>query len=124
MSEKNVILLIEDDHDIRVALRQTLEMAEYDVLSAPNGADGLKVLNKQRPDLIILDMVMPLMDGEEFLRAKERDDRLRDIPVIMISAYEDKLQFIPKNPSFKKPFDLHLFLEKIPEILQRRTNHA
>lgn len=114
------ILLIEDDHDIRVAIRQALEDAFYRVLSAPNGRDGLKILNKERPSLIILDMVMPLMDGEEFLKSMGRDDRLKDIPVIQISAYADKLTFT-SNVAFKKPLDLEQFLKQIPQLIQKKT---
>lgn len=110
-SKNSVILLVEDDHDIRVAVRQTLEMARYNVLSAPTGADALKILNRHKPDLIILDMVMPVMDGEEFLKAKERDARLADIPVIMISDFE-------------KPLNPESILEKIPQILTYKTNPA
>ncbi len=124
---KNIILLVEDDHDIRVAIRQTLEMADYDVLSAPNGADALKILNRQQPDLIILDLQMPLMDGEEFLKAKERDDRLATIPVILISAAQPEklVKVAPKvDEIIIKPLDLDKFLEKIPQVLTRKMNPA
>lgn len=124
---KNVILLVEDDHDVRVAVRQTLEMADYDVLSAPNGADALRILNRAHPDLIILDLQMPLMDGEEFLKAKERDDRLASIPVILISAAQpEKIVKVAKKVDeiILKPLDMDKFLEKIPQVLTRKLNPA
>jgi CheY-like chemotaxis protein len=121
-TKNGLILLVEDDHDIRVAIRQSLEMANYEVYSAPNGADGLKILNKTKPDLIILDMVMPLMDGEEFLRKKESDERLQEIPVILISAFEDKLK--PNQHSLKKPLDLDSILEKVPQVLNKNLSPA
>lgn len=126
-SKNNVILLVEDDHDIRVAVRQTLEMASYEVVSAPNGADALRILNRQQPDLIILDLHMPLMDGEEFLKAKERDDRLAAIPVILISASPPAqiLRVAPKvDEIIIKPLDMDKFLEKIPQVLTRKLNPA
>lgn len=123
-SKNNLILLVEDDHDIRVALRQSLEMANYQVISAPNGKDALKIIQKQKPDLIILDMVMPLMDGEEFLRYKDSDSSLTDIPVMLISAFEEKLKVIPVRPKLKKPLDLDEVLQKVPEVLANRMSPA
>lgn len=127
VSENNndtLILLVEDDHDIRVALRQSLEMADYRVLSAPNGKDALKIIEKQKPDLIILDMVMPLMDGEEFLRAKDSDVELAEIPVILISAFEEKLKIHPARPNLKKPLDLDQILAKVPEVIAKKLSPA
>lgn len=119
------ILLVEDDHDIRVAVRQALESAHYEVLSAPNGADALKILNRKIPDLIILDMVMPLMDGNEFLQAKEKDTRFKEIPVILISAFEDRLKVIEQGEMrLSKPLDLDLFLQKIPTILAKKLDNV
>lgn len=68
---------------------------------------------------------MPLMDGEEFLKAKERDDRLAAIPVILISASPASqiLKVAPKvDEIIVKPLDLDKFLEKIPQVLTRRLN--
>lgn len=121
-SKNNLILLVEDDHDIRVALRQSLEMANYQVISAPNGKDALKIIQLQKPDLIILDMVMPLMDGEEFLRYKDSDSSLTEIPVMLISAFEDKLKVIPARPKLKKPLDLDEVLQKVPEVLGKKLS--
>ena len=119
------ILLVEDDHDIRVAVRQALESAHYEVFSAPNGADALKILNRKIPDLIILDMVMPLMDGNEFLQAKEKDTRFKEIPVILISAFEDRLKVIEQGEMrLSKPLDLDLFLQKIPTILAKKLDNV
>ena len=126
-TKNNVILLVEDDHDIRVAVRQTLEMASYEVVSAPNGADALRILDRQQPDLIILDLHMPLMDGEEFLKAKERDERVAEIPVILISASPPAriMKVAPKvDKIIIKPLDLEKFLEKIPQVLTRKINLA
>lgn len=114
------ILLIDDDHDIRVIIRQTLESEGYLVQSVANGRDALKNLQLSIPDLIILDMAMPLMNGEDFLKAKENVDSIKNIPVLVISAHEDKLKIVDPNPSLKKPFDMHVFLNKIPEMLNQK----
>ena len=123
-NRNGVILLVEDDHDIRVAIRQSLEMANYAVLSAPNGRDALRIIQRETPDLIILDMVMPLMDGEEFLRIKESDESIAEIPVMLISAHEDKLKLVPTRPNMKKPLDLETILETVPHIIQKKLSPA
>jgi CheY-like chemotaxis protein len=123
-TNSSLILLVEDDHDIRVALRQSLEMANYTVLSASNGADALRIIRQQKPDLIILDMVMPLMDGEEFLRAKDSDASMSEIPVMVMSAYEEKLKVLPQRPNLKKPLDLDQILQKVPELLNKDMSPA
>lgn len=124
INSNGLILLVEDDHDIRVAVRQSLEMAGYLVQSAPNGRDALRLIKKQIPDLIILDMVMPLMDGEEFLRLKNSDETLKAIPVVLISAYEEKLKINSETPNMKKPLDLDMILQKVPEIIAKKLSPA
>lgn len=120
--KNGLILLIEDDHDIRVAIRSTLEQGNYEVLSAPNGRSALEILKQYIPDLIVLDMVMPIMDGEEFLEQKNKSDKLAEVPVVLISAFEDKLKIITDGPKLKKPFDLEKFLSTIPEIIGKKMS--
>lgn len=86
------ILIVEDDHDTRVALRHMFETLGLRVDTAANGIAALKLLKTLKPNLILLDMMMPLMNGTEFLKAKNNHEDLKDIPVIVMSAYEDKLK--------------------------------
>jgi two-component system chemotaxis response regulator CheY len=83
-----IVLVIEDDHDMRVAIRSALEETNpaFTVLSATNGSDGLEAVRHVGPCVVILDMLMPLMSGEEFLRRKSMDPQIANIPVIAISA--------------------------------------
>jgi DNA-binding response OmpR family regulator len=86
---KNTILTIEDQDDIRRLIRMTLEYDGYRVIEASSGAQGLEMARAQRPDLILLDVMMPGIDGlqvSEFLAA---DAALCAIPVVMISALAD-----------------------------------
>lgn len=109
MNASQVILLIEDDHDIRVAFRQTLEQCGYFVCSAANGWDALDLLSKtSTPKLIILDLSMPIMSGEEFLKLKEENPRFKEIPVLLVSSHLDRLEKLG-HPFLKKPVDMEEF---------------
>lgn len=81
------ILVIDDDQAIRETLHELLEQEGYTVFCAENGEDGLRMLSRIRaPALILLDQNMPVMNGAEFLRFKQLDDRFARIPVVVMSA--------------------------------------
>lgn len=80
------ILSIEDQPDIRRLIRMTLEFKGYEVLEAGDGAEGLRLARQSPPDLILLDVMMPGMDGREVARTLQADPRLREVPIVMISA--------------------------------------
>src|SRR5262245_28252939 len=81
------ILFIEDDHDIRAALTQILVEEGYAVDGASNGKEALDVLlNGSRPHLILLDLMMPIMNGWQFREVQRSHPALADIPVVLISA--------------------------------------
>jgi len=80
------ILLIDDSKATRAIVAKTLASHECEILEAANGALGLEAARAHRPDLIILDMTMPVMDGAETLRALKTASELRPIPVIMLTA--------------------------------------
>jgi CheY-like chemotaxis protein len=80
------IAIIEDEPDARVLLRRILEYRRYTVNEAPDGASGIDLIRSQKPDLVLLDLMMPKMDGFAVLDMMEADQELRDIPVIVITA--------------------------------------
>lgn len=80
------ILIVEDEHNIRAVLTEILEDEGYAVASAPNGLEALVFLQEHRPQLILLDLGMPIMTGWEFREQQRRDPALADIPVIVMSA--------------------------------------
>lgn len=80
------ILSIEDQPDIRRLIRMTLEFKGYEVLEAGDGAEGLRLARQSPPDLILLDVMMPGMDGREVARTLQADPKLRQVPIVMISA--------------------------------------
>lgn len=100
------ILIVEDDHDVRVSYRKTLEEEGFVVHSAANGKNGLDLLRKKSSviRLILLDINMPIMDGNEFLRIKSADPVFAKIPVVVITARPTSVtspvdEIIEKPPS-------------------------
>lgn len=80
------ILCIEDDPDMIDYIKLILGKAGYQVIGADGGADGLEAMRKEQPDLILLDLMMPEMDGADVLLEKKQDPSIRDIPVIALTA--------------------------------------
>lgn len=112
--KRKSLLIVEDDHDARVALRRVFEDLGFKVISAANGIDALKYLTLTIPQLIIVDIEMPLMGGNDFLRIKNANELWKDIPVIVISAHAEKLNLINGHPIMKKPLDLF----KLTDLVQ------
>lgn len=80
------VLVVDDEPTIGELVSTLLELEGYQTRTAWNGRDALDQLEAWRPDAIVLDMLMPVMDGPSFLRAQQANPRLRDIPVIAMSA--------------------------------------
>src|SRR4029079_4051046 len=110
---QRAILVVEDDADIRESLREALEDAGYCVTTARHGQEGLdRLAHMSRPSLILLDLMMPVMSGPEFLDALHEDSRVSDIPVLIVSAYGDMADettgcvgFIPKPVPLERLLD-------------------
>ena len=85
------VLVVEDDLDIRQALLEILEEHGFVALGARDGAEALDLLSRatELPCLILLDLMMPVMDGASFREAQRNDPRLASIPVVVLSAYRD-----------------------------------
>ena len=95
------VLIVEDDHNIREALAQVLEMEGYEVSCARNGREGLVDARREHPDIILLDLMMPVMDGWQFRAEQKRDPTISEIPVVVVSACGrrpeiDAAAYIPK----------------------------
>ncbi|MGQ9475027.1 MAG: LytR/AlgR family response regulator transcription factor [Actinomycetota bacterium] len=87
---RNRILLIEDDPAISNVVDLNLRLDNYDVFLASDGEEGLRMVEEVHPDLIILDVMMPKLDGWQVLMQLKGDPRTRDIPVIMLTAIDDE----------------------------------
>ncbi|MBM3183558.1 MAG: response regulator, partial [Chloroflexi bacterium] len=83
MTQKTKVLLVDDDKDFVEATKMVLESKPYEVLVAYNGDEGLEKARKEKPDLIILDIIMPVKDGFTAAEQLKNDPELKKIPVIM-----------------------------------------
>ncbi len=130
--EKSRILVVEDDAALRKIMEYQLEAAGYSVLTACDGEEGLKVAREQRPDLIMLDVMMPRMDGYEACREIRKDIKTAHIPVIMLTALTEQsnvnsgLQF-GANDYIAKPYNQVEMLTRVNNLLmmfqsQREAN--
>ncbi len=114
------ILLVEDDYDVREALVETLRDRDYEVQSAADGEQALKVLRDGlRPGLILLDLMMPRMSGSEFRLVQMGDPDLSAVPVVLLSAdgrMEEKAQALKVDGAVRKPIDLDELFAVIERI--------
>ena len=115
----HTILIIDDDENIGNMLNEALIKEGYEVLRAYSGTEALMVLEKSRPDLVLLDLMLPGLSGEEVL------PKLKGIPVIIVSAKtekDDKLNglILGADDYIEKPYDIDILLAKIKGIFTRR----
>lgn len=105
MSESQV-LVVEDHRPIRTLLTLLAERCGARVSQADNGRTALEMMRRQRPDLVLLDLTMPVMTGQELLSIMETDPGLRDIPVAVITTSEHVDESLERRvPHLRKPFD-------------------
>jgi DNA-binding response OmpR family regulator len=116
------ILIVEDDSDFQDIYTLFLQGESHQVLKAYNGQEGLAILEKETPDLIILDLIMPVMDGEEFYVHLREQAKWRSIPVIVASVNDKMPARITElggiADRLKKPFQIDALLDKIRECLK------
>ena len=86
MKRRVKVLIVDDESDMRIFLCNLLGGCGYTTIQAADGSDGLRKAKKEKPAVIILDVMMPNEDGLQFYRELKQDDRLRGIPVIMVSS--------------------------------------
>jgi len=117
MSNEGPILVVEDDPDILATVTDILEFEGYPVERAMNGAEGLQVIERVRPRLVLLDMRMPVLDGWDFARIlKERNIEL---PILVMTAAQDArrwAQEIGAQGYVAKPFDLSDLLAAVEAV--------
>lgn len=114
------VLIIEDDHDVRVSLRQVYESAGYYVFTVTNGHSAVELLNIiPAPKLMICDLRMPIMDGGTFIRHKKTDNKIKDVPLIIMSAYEDRFGEYPEIVCLPKPLDLIQLIRHSEDIVRK-----
>src|SRR3954470_8002575 len=115
------VLVVDDDDTIRMVLRRVVETAGATITEAPTGEDGLRALYDGRPDVVILDIGLPGIDGWQVL---ERVRQLTDVPVVMLSAHDDELEKVRAlqagaDDYITKPFGAPELLARLQAQLRR-----
>ncbi len=119
------ILVVDDEVYIVHILEFTLTMEGYDVVTAADGDEALRKVEEDRPDLVVLDIMMPRMDGYEVCRRLREEEETRDLPVILLSAKGRPIDRetgmeVGANDYIVKPFSPRRLLEKIRDLLDRQ----
>lgn len=123
------ILLIEDDPSIAEIVAYNLRHADYEVSVANDGREGLEVARQQIPDLIILDLMLPSMDGIEICRQLRADVQTRDVLVVILTAKAEEndqvIGFAVNADDYvTKPFSVRVLLERVRALLRRRDQRT
>jgi len=122
-SNKKLLLLVEDDVSISKVLSRFLEQSGFNLLRATDGIYGLKMALENHPDLILLDLIMPHMDGLTFLKELRKDKWGKSVPVMILSnlsnpeTEKEAAQYAIKDYIIKTDFCLTDILKKINDIL-------
>jgi CheY-like chemotaxis protein len=130
-TQKQNILVVEDNENTRRLLETILRSAGYEVTPAPDAEEGLRVLRGDAPvDLVLLDLFLPGADGIQFLRARAEMEPDRQPPVIVVSATEDmdtlrpQLRELGAKLALRKPFDVQELLDGVSQHATKRTGRA
>jgi two-component system cell cycle response regulator DivK len=120
------ILVVEDQEDNRAILRDLLSSAGYELIEATNGQEGIELARKERPDLILMDIQLPVIDGYEATRRIKGDAVLGSIPIIAVTSYalsgdEMKARTAGCDGYVTKPFSPRQLLAKVREYLSSET---
>jgi len=130
MAESVRVLLVDDDPDFIEANSIVLEASGFEVLSASSGAEGLRMVREEKPDVVILDVMMEHTD-EGFAVARRIRSRLRsDVPIIMLTSVgkvtgydfnpEENPDFFPVNIFLEKPVPPSILVNRVREVLKKR----
>jgi DNA-binding response OmpR family regulator len=118
------ILVLDDDEDTLFILKERLKFVGYEVFTGVDGLEGLVKIRKALPDLIILDAVMPKIDGYEFFKAVKQNEAYVMIPVIILTgqtSLRTSFEALGCDYFATKPFDAQEITEKVEELLKRRV---
>ncbi|MDI6762667.1 MAG: response regulator [Thermodesulfobacteriota bacterium] len=123
MSKKR-ILVVDDEMDLVETVRFSLELEGYDVLVAYNGEEALNQARKENPDLILLDLMLPKLDGYKVCRLLKFDERYKHIPILMLTAKiqeKDKATGMETgaNEYITKPFEMDELMKKVKGYISK-----
>jgi len=117
------ILVVDDEADLVETIQFALELEGYNVLVASNGEEGLNIARQEKPDLILLDLMLPKLDGYKVCRLLKFDERYKYIPILMLTARtQEKDKILGKetgaNEYITKPFEMDELMAKIKSYLK------
>jgi len=123
-ANKTKILIVDDEPDLVQTLRDRLEMNGYSIITAGDGKEGLEKAVQEKPDIVLLDVIMPIMDGFEMLEALRKDPEIKYCAVIMLTARSQRQDIVRAKTCgiedyIVKPFNLSELIEKIENVLER-----
>src|SRR3989344_92444 len=127
MADKAKVLVVEDEEILLTALKEELNTGGYEVEGAVDGEDALVKVKTFHPQLILLDLVMPKMDGMEMLQKLKADAEVRDIPVVILTNLSDydriseALSLGAMDYLVKANYKLEDLLDKVKTVLSRKT---
>jgi two-component system alkaline phosphatase synthesis response regulator PhoP len=118
------ILIVDDEEDLVETVRFPLEMEGYHVLVSHNGEEALDQARKENPDLILLDLMLPKVDGYKVCHRLKSDDRYKHIPILMLTAKSQEKDMVlgmetGANEYITKPFDIRDLLKKVKQHLKQ-----
>jgi two-component system alkaline phosphatase synthesis response regulator PhoP len=118
------ILVVDDEVDLVETIRFPLEMEGFNVLVSYNGEDALNQARKENPDLILLDLMLPKLDGYKVCRLLKFDERYKHIPILMLTAKtQEKDKLLGKETGadeyITKPFDIDELMKKVKAYLSK-----
>jgi two-component system, OmpR family, alkaline phosphatase synthesis response regulator PhoP len=120
------ILVVDDEEHIQELIKFNLEKNSYKVITADNGKDAFEIAKEQQPDLVLLDLMLPGMDGLEVCKAIRRENSIASMPIIMITARGEELDKIlglelGADDYITKPFSVRELLARVKAILRRTS---
>ena len=108
------VLVVDDEDDVRETLRDLVEMCGCSAIVAANGAEALELLSHNRPCMIVLDLLMPVMNGEQMLEAMRSKPALAQVPVVISTSAPERA---PAGlPVLKKPLDIDAFVRCLRRV--------
>lgn len=126
MPDKQTILVVDDEQDLLDLIEYNLKKEGFDVIRAEDGKEGIKMARKQSPDLVLLDIMMPKMDGLEAVEVMRADSELKHIPIIFLTARGDEkteVEGLNKGGDdyITKPISTTKLISRIKAVLRRFT---
>jgi two-component system phosphate regulon response regulator PhoB len=126
---KERILVVDDEEDILELVRFNLAREGYSIICTTSGEETLKIIQKEHPDLIVLDLMLPGMDGLDVAKALKNDPKTRDIPIVMLTAKGEEADIVTglelgADDYVTKPFSPRVLVARVRAVLRRGTSEV